>query len=201
MKIPQFLNLTLKINKMKTIKTYEAVGHNMKQLGYDVVVKGKQRIIQFEGGFTYPFERNGRFTTDDPDEQAALESDKGLGRFYKLIETNTIGEAPKEVVKPPKNQAKKQEAVAISEPENETVVPETEKPDEEPVSPGAEVKSETENTQEEGETKEILGISTNTAAKEYLNTNFNINVAPLTNKALIIEAAAKLGIVFPELNK
>jgi hypothetical protein len=83
-------------------KTYQSL-QNFK-LSTSVTVDGKQESIDFIGGILRPFKKNGKFTTDNPKLQKAIENDSGYGKQFILISQEQPSKDSKKITEPEKDE-------------------------------------------------------------------------------------------------
>ena len=79
---------------MAAVRIYESVQYP--NLSTKVKLGEKYVHIEFSNALTGPIKRNGRFATDDPAMQKAIESDSGYGSMFVRVD-NGPAEEEKEV--------------------------------------------------------------------------------------------------------
>lgn len=158
-----------------TRKVYQSV--HFQTLDTYVMVKGQKVLIQFTGGSLKP-KINGTYSTSDPDVIAAM--DKGIvpDAAYKCISVDTTPDPPS---------AKPSEPAAKEDPPAKDLA---NVPDKDPEgAPPA-----------DGSFKEVPGIATVQAAKDYLLANIEgLTQSRLPNGTAVKAVAAENKIHFTDL--
>lgn len=181
----------------KVIKRYQLLTYV--QLATSFMVNGTSIPVTFKGGITRPYLVRGRFSTDNPSLQEAIETDASFGKLFYL--ECTYGDVPALEEAP-----KVEETVA---PETETVteeVPETEVPEEETTVPEAPVEETKapETTQVEDSKPVITDYPEVTNLQEARQKMFELfpgefKPANMPNKPAVLNKAKDKNITFSKL--
>ena len=169
------------MTKTKKNKIYEAIGYL--NISKQIFVDGKAIDIYFSRGMKNPL-RFGKYSTDDIKIQEALESCPEFNKEYKLIQ---IG----------KKVLNKEE---MSKPINEQIVDLKliiEDLKEENASLKNKIKTLEVKKKSEKEIVYVKDVFNGQQAKDYLVKNFDLDPDKLKNKMLIIMAARRKNINFP----
>lgn len=82
---------------MAVVRIYESVQYP--NLSTKVKLGEKYVHIEFSNALTGPIKRNGRFATDDPAMQKAIESDSGYGSMFVRVDNGPTDEKEEKVEK------------------------------------------------------------------------------------------------------
>lgn len=165
------------------IKTYQCIGN----LGYIFQLPINETLmdIRFVGGRRYPNIEPGKFSTDDKDIQKALENNPNYDVTYNLVQ---VGE---------KVLAKGEPVISLDE---RLVKLETEnKAYQKEVSElKAELKALTDAPEPDNGIKEVFDVVNAQQAKEYIVKHFGHDPQKLNKKMIIMNAAKKYKVTFPD---
>lgn len=163
------------------LKVYEVQGYL--NLQKEIEVDGKIVAVNFTGGHRYPH-KSGTYATDDKKIQKALEARPEFKVEYKLVQVGN------------KKLNKSEQTTSI----NERVM-ELEKENERLQKLVSELNAQLQtksDTEKPKELKIVHDVVNAQQAKEYLVKEFNHNPDKLKNKMIILQAAKKYSVSFPD---
>jgi hypothetical protein len=162
-------------------KIYEVIGYI--GLNKQIKVGEGYKEVNFTGGTLYP-RRMGRYATDDKEIQKALESAPEFGSEYKLVQAGS------KVFDDSLPSQSNMEQVEMLKAKNQELMREV-----------SELRAELKKLSKEDipvPPKEVPGIVNGQQAKEYIVDTFGVEADKLKNKMLILNAAKKYNVTFPD---
>ncbi len=164
------------------LKIYEVIGYL--NLSKELKIEDEFTTVNFIGGTRYP-QRSGRYATEDKKIQKALESSPLFKNEYRLVQVGDKVLTEEEQVKPV------DERVVELEKQNEELQKRVSELN-------AELKALKESGEKQDEYKEIPDITNGQQAKDYIVKTYNHDADKLKNKMLILQAAKKYKLIFPD---